>query len=214
MRALILALPLLIACQPVEGPSGPAGPPGPMGSMGAMGTPGLNGAGGLERSGSRIKLQVAVFTTEDGALMERGQPYSSTIDGDPPGIRGRGFWDSKLEVPCLIAHAEDGALRCLPFEVSDGSTTGYADGSCTRVVVGLMAGTSRKYWTARKTGAKGYTVYSMGAKVAAPAKLYQKGSEGCAADPALPPGLDWYEAQGNPVAATEFVAAAAKTLVQ
>lgn len=206
MRTLALPLIALLSCQPgtdgASGGEGAQGPPGPMGAAGKDGAGVVPAA--LGRSGGRLKYIADVFLFEDGAA-----------SGGT-----RVLWDTKLQVPCRALRAEDGALRCLPSERSglDGIQYGFADDKCSRQLLGLPVGMTLKYTMDSKPGAKGYSVYGLGAKIAAPAKLYQNYNAplGCTSLPGdVPrPGLDWHEAHGTAIPPADFVAAEQKTLIE
>lgn len=130
MRKLLCGLMFAVSCQTAaegeDGAQGPAGPPGATGPMGAMGVPGKDGAAGANyagssnRSGTRIKATMTMgilYKTMDGAALEQDTP------------RKYGLYDSKLDMPCEVAQANDGQLHCLPIVPL---AAYFFDDKCTR----------------------------------------------------------------------------------
>jgi hypothetical protein len=108
-------------------------------------------------------------------------------------IARREFFDSALDTPCGAVLSTDGQVRCLPQSAY--TLNFFADSACTEGLVGWPAGDDTlppagTFFTAPAADLAN-AVFERGAKIAAPAEVWQFGSKCESAGPAT--DWDWYE---------------------
>lgn len=177
-----------------DGQRGPAGPPGADGKEGPQGPAGPAGkdSAATYKDGSRLAIRTSTWSGADGAA------YSYT----------GGFVDSKFG-PCTALFADDGIMRCMPFNLT---TIYYLDAACSNEVAVLSVPACGADLPAYVTEyaivdacTYKYKVRALGA-VIAPAAVWMKDAAGvCKSTNVFPPPSAYFEV-GAVIPAAEFVA--------
>ncbi len=154
-----------------DAPSG-SGSPSPGGTSTGTGT--SQAPETIYRSGSRLRARI--------------------LDAGEGAVRFVGWTDDKLHEACAFHRADDGKVRCVP-EISQGASIAYLDAACTQPV-GVRKCGSQASFLAVKSQEEAcnpddtpYSVYRMGASVAA-APTFSKLGNTCLPDGPAGPGVE------------------------
>jgi hypothetical protein len=180
-----------------NGEQGPPGPPGPKGDPGEQGPPGSPGGGSESFTpGSRITRQTNTWIGADG--------FKSTGLG--------GFYDTKLDMACAPARAEDDVSRCLPPV----GYIQYVDAACSAAVHAQTTCINVPSHVSEIAGGGACGTYTLrarpvGASAMAPAAVWTLSADGmCTTSIALPSPYLYFDL-GAPIDPAEFVAIDAQT---